>query len=38
VQEAGGKSTSLSGRATIYEKSLLSTNGRIHEETLHLLR
>ena len=38
VQEAGGKSTSLNGRATIYEKSLLSTNGRIHEETLDLLR
>jgi len=38
VQEAGGKSTSLNGRATIYEKSLLSTNGRIHEETLNVLR
>ena len=37
VQEAGGKSTSLSGRATIYEKSLLSTNGKIHEETLAVL-
>ena len=38
VTEAGGKSTSLHGHATIYEKSLLSTNGRIHEETLALLR
>jgi len=38
VQEAGGKSTSLGGRATIYEKSLLSTNGKIHEETLAVLR
>src|SRR5207237_8924340 len=38
VQEAGGKSTSLNGRATIYEKSLLSTNGKIHEETLAVLR
>jgi histidinol-phosphatase len=38
VTEAGGKSTSLNGRATIYEQSLLSTNGRIHEETLALLR
>src|SRR6266849_628057 len=38
VQEAGGKSTSLSGRATIYEKSLLSTNGKIHDETLAVLR
>ena len=38
VQEAGGKSTSLSGRATIYEQSLLSTNGKIHEEALGLLR
>jgi histidinol-phosphatase len=38
VSEAGGKSTSLSGHATIYEKSLLSTNGKIHEETLNVLR
>jgi histidinol-phosphatase len=38
VQEAGGKSTSLSGRTTIYEKSLLSTNGKIHDETLAVLR
>jgi len=38
VEEAGGKSTSLSGRATIYEKSLLSTNGKIHGEALNVLR
>jgi histidinol-phosphatase len=38
VTEAGGKSTSLSGNPTIYEKSLLSTNGKIHEEALALLR
>src|SRR5882757_11535348 len=38
VQEAGGKSTSLSGRATIYEQSLLSTNGKIHQEALAVLR
>jgi len=38
VQEAGGMSTSLNGRATIYEKSLLSTNGKIHDETLRVLR
>lgn len=38
VSEAGGKSTSLNGHATIYEKSLLSTNGKIHEETLNVLR
>src|SRR5205807_5003169 len=38
VQEAGGRSTSLNGRATIYEKSLLSTNGRIHDEVLKLLQ
>jgi histidinol-phosphatase len=38
VQEAGGKSTSLNGHATIYEKSLLSTNGKIHDETLNVLR
>src|SRR5258707_9710304 len=38
VREAGVKSTSLSGNATIYEKSLLSTNGKIHVETLEILR
>ncbi|HKF25480.1 MAG TPA: inositol monophosphatase family protein [Candidatus Acidoferrum sp.] len=38
VTEAGGKSTSLHGNATIYEKSLLSTNGRIHDEVLQVLR
>src|SRR6201987_5838059 len=38
VTEAGGKSTSLDGNATIYEKSLLSTNGKIHAETLEVLR
>src|SRR5215469_656377 len=38
VSEAGGKSTSLNGRATIYEKSLLSTNGKIHDEVLSVLR
>jgi len=38
VTEAGGKSTSLNGNATIYEKSLLSTNGKIHEEALAVLR
>ena len=38
VTEAGGKSTSLNGKATIYEKSLLSTNGKIHEQVLAILR
>src|SRR6266404_4714899 len=38
VTEAGGKSTSLNGNETIYEKSLLSTNGKIHAETLEVLR
>jgi histidinol-phosphatase len=38
VTEAGGKSTSLNGRVTIYEKSLLSTNGKIHDEVLSVLR
>lgn len=38
VTEAGGRSTSLEGNATIYEKSLLSTNGKIHDEVLAILR
>jgi histidinol-phosphatase len=38
VTEAGGKSTSLNGNASIYEQSLLSTNGKVHEEALAVLR
>lgn len=38
VTEAGGRSTSLNGNSTIYEKSLLSTNGKIHDEVLAVLR
>lgn len=38
VEEAGGRSTDLSGRRTIYGGSLVSTNGRLHEEVLEALR
>jgi histidinol-phosphatase len=38
VEEAGGRSTALSGKRTIYEGSLLSTNGKVHDEALALLR
>src|SRR5579859_3336942 len=38
VEEAGGKSTTIAGKRTIYEGSLLSTNGKIHEEVLSLLK
>jgi histidinol-phosphatase len=38
VEEAGGKSTTIGGKRTIYEGSLLSTNGRIHDEVLKLLQ
>jgi histidinol-phosphatase len=38
VEEAGGKSTTITGERTIYEGSLLSTNGKIHDEVLTLLR
>lgn len=38
VEEAGGRSTTLSGKRSIYEGSLLSTNGKIHEEVLALLK
>jgi histidinol-phosphatase len=38
VEEAGGKSTTISGKRTIYDGSLLSTNGKIHDEALALLR
>lgn len=38
VEEAGGKSTTRTGKRSIYEGSLLSTNGKIHEEALALLQ
>ena len=38
VEEAGGKSTTITGKRTIYEGSLLSTNGKIHDEVLALLQ
>src|SRR5262249_48908471 len=38
VEEAGGRSTDLNGQRTIYSGSYLSTNGRIHEEALALIR
>lgn len=38
VEEAGGRSTTITGKRTIYEGSLLSTNGKIHEEVMALLR
>jgi histidinol-phosphatase len=38
VEEAGGRSTNLLGERSIYTGKLLSTNGKIHDEVLALLR
>jgi len=38
VEEAGGRSTNVRGERTIYTGQLLSTNGKVHEEVLALLR
>jgi histidinol-phosphatase len=38
VEEAGGRSTNLKGQRTIYTGSFLSTNGKLHDEALKLLR
>jgi histidinol-phosphatase len=38
VEEAGGRSTNIAGKRSIYEGSLLSTNGKVHEEALALLQ
>ena len=38
LEEAGGRLTDFSGRATIYDGSVLATNGRLHEQILALLR
>lgn len=38
VEEAGGRSTNLAGKRSIYDGALLSTNGLLHEEALESLR
>jgi histidinol-phosphatase len=38
VEEAGGRATDANGSSSIYNGSLVSTNGKIHEEVLALLR
>jgi histidinol-phosphatase len=38
VEEAGGRSTNLQGERTIYSGDFVSTNGKIHDEVLRLLR
>jgi fructose-1,6-bisphosphatase/inositol monophosphatase family enzyme len=38
VEEAGGRSTNAAGERTIYSGVLMSSNGRLHEELLGLLR
>lgn len=38
VEEAGGRSTNVRGERTIYTGQLVSTNGRIHDEVLEILR
>jgi fructose-1,6-bisphosphatase/inositol monophosphatase family enzyme len=38
VEEAGGRLTDFAGRPNIYDGTVLATNGRLHEETLRVLR
>jgi histidinol-phosphatase len=38
VEEAGGRATDVGGKRSIYSGNMVSTNGRIHEEVLALLR
>ncbi len=38
VEEAGGRFTDFSGRATVHGGSAVVTNGRIHDELLEILR
>jgi histidinol-phosphatase len=37
VEEAGGRCTSLQGGRSIYAGSLITTNGKLHDETLRVL-
>jgi histidinol-phosphatase len=38
VEEAGGRSTNISGVRTIYTGDLISTNGKVHAEVLKLMQ
>jgi histidinol-phosphatase len=38
VEEAGGRSTNVRGERSIYTGQLVSTNGKIHEEVMKILR
>ena len=38
VEEAGGQATDVNGKRSIYSGNLVSTNGKIHDEVLALLR
>src|SRR6266704_4432669 len=38
VEEAGGRSTNARGERTIYSGQLISTNGKLHDEVLKILR
>jgi fructose-1,6-bisphosphatase/inositol monophosphatase family enzyme len=38
VEEAGGRSTNVGGERSIYTGQLISTNGKIHDEVLAILR
>jgi histidinol-phosphatase len=38
VEEAGGRATDVNGKRSIYSGNMVSTNGKIHEEVLALLR
>lgn len=38
VEEAGGRSTDVNGKRSIYSGNLVSTNGKIHDEVLALLQ
>jgi histidinol-phosphatase len=38
VEEAGGRSTNVQGERTIYTGDLISTNGKLHDEVLKILR
>jgi histidinol-phosphatase len=37
VEEAGGRSTNIAGERSIYTKTLVSTNGKIHAEVMQIL-
>jgi fructose-1,6-bisphosphatase/inositol monophosphatase family enzyme len=37
IEEAGGRATDFDGNRSVYNRTFLTTNGRLHDEVLRIL-